>query len=184
MEITFYGRGGQGAVTAAELLVRALSYEGKYGQCQVSYGIERRGAPVNAFLRVDDKAITVRSRIYNPDCIVVLDPRLPEAVDVTAGLKEGGTAVLNTPRKARDVDLGVRLSRVGVVDASKIAGEIYGRRPIPLTNIIMVGALIAATQLVTLPSVIEALRHRFKGSLVLSNERGATLGFESTEVAP
>lgn len=182
MEVRFHGRGGQGAVTAAELLVKALSLEGKYGQSQASYGIERRGAPVMAFLRVEDKPITIRSRIRNPQCVVVLDAQLPEIVNVVAGLKEGGIAVLNTIKNPEEVELGVRLSKVGVVDATKISSDIYGRRPIPITNVIMIGALLATTNLVSLSSVIEAIKHRFKGALAESNELAINTAYSSTKV--
>ena len=182
MDTIFYGRGGQGAVTAAQLVLKALSYEGKYGQSQASYGIERRGAPVSAFLRVDDKPITVRSLIRNPDCIVVLDAKLPEVIDITAGLKEGGIAVLNTTKNAREIDLGLKLSKVGVVDATKVCNEVYGLRPIPITNVPMVGALIVTTNLVSLDSVIKAIKNTFEGALAKSNERAVSLAYESTEV--
>ena len=183
MEIRFHGRGGQGAVTAAELLVKALSLEGRYGQSQASYGIERRGAPVLAFLRVDDKPITIRSRICNPDCVVVLDAQLPKIVNVADGLKEAGIAVLNTDKSPEEIDLGVRLSKVGVVDATRIASDIYGRRPIPITNVIMIGALLATTNLVGLPSIIEAIRSRFEGGLAETNVLAVNAGYNSTKVA-
>jgi len=182
MEIVFHGRGGQGAVTAAEMLVKALSLEGKHGQSQASYGIERRGAPVMAFLRVDDKPIAIRSRIRSPDCVVVLDARLPKIINVVAGLKEGGVAVLNTDKDPEQIDLGVRLSKVGVVDAVKISNDIYGRGPIPITNVIMIGALLATTNLVSLPSVIEAINSRFKGALAKSNELAVNIAYNSTGV--
>lgn len=182
MEIRFHGRGGQGAVTAAELLVKALSVESRYGQSQASYGIERRGAPVMAFLRVDDKPITIRSRIHNPDCVVVLDAQLPRIVNVADGLKEGGIAVLNTDKSPEEIELGVRLSKVGVIDATKISSDIYGRRPIPITNVIMIGALLATTNLVSLPSVIEAIKNRFKGGLAESNELAINTAYNSTKV--
>ena len=87
-EIVFYARGGQGAVTAAAVLVTALSKEGKYAQAFPFFGGERRGAPVKAFLRIDDKPITTRSQIYKPDCIVVLDSKLPGTMNVFDGLKQ------------------------------------------------------------------------------------------------
>ena len=182
MEIIFHGRGGQGAVTAAEMLVKALSLEGKYGQAQASYGIERRGAPVVAFLRVDNKPITIRSRLQNPNCVVVLDAQLPNIVNVAAGLKAGSIAVLNTTRNPEEIDLGVKLSKIGVIDAVKIASDIYGRRPIPITNVIMMGALLATTNLVSLASAIEAVTERFSGALAKTNELAINTAYNSTKV--
>lgn len=182
MEIIFHGRGGQGAVTAAEMLVKALSLEGKYGQSQASYGIERRGAPVTAFLRIDHQPITIRSRITNPDCIVVLDAQLPKLVNVANGLKEGGIAVINTHEEFKEVDLAVQLSKAGTIDAVTIATDIYGRRPIPITNVIMMGALLAVTNLVSLSSTIEAIKGRFSGKLGKINEKALTVAYNSTQV--
>jgi 2-oxoacid:acceptor oxidoreductase gamma subunit (pyruvate/2-ketoisovalerate family) len=135
-----------------------------------------------AFLRVDDKPINIRSRIQNPNCVVVLDAQLPQIVNVAAGLKEGSIAVLNTDQNPEDIDLGVKLSKIGVVDAVKIATEIYGRRPIPITNVIMMGALIATTHLVSLPSAIAAVTERFTGNLAKSNELAINTAYNSTKV--
>lgn len=182
MEIIFHGRGGQGAVTAAEILVKALSLEGKYGQSQASYGIERRGAPVMAFLRIDDKPIKIRSRLRNPECVVVLDPQLPRIVDVAHGIKEGGIAILNTEKRPGEIEFGVRLSKLGVVDAVKISSDIYGPRPIPITNVIMIGALLATTSLVSLPTVVEAIEKTFADVLAQNNVRALHTAYDSTEV--
>jgi len=182
MEIVFHGRGGQGAVTAVEILVKALSLEEKFGQSQASYGIERRGAPVLAFLRADDKPITIRSRIRNPNCIVVLDEQLPNIINVASGLRDGGIAVLNTYKDPEDIVLGVKLSKMGVVDATKISSDIYGQRPIPITNVIMMGALIATTELVSMQSTVKAIRHRFKGTLGEKNEAAVDHGYNLTKV--
>ena len=97
-EVRFHGRGGQGAVTSAELVALSAIDEGKYAQAFPSFGPERRGAPVVAFLRVSDHQIRVRSKVYNPDIVVVLDPTLLDIVDVAAGLKPGGMVIVNTAK--------------------------------------------------------------------------------------
>ena len=96
LEIRFHGRGGQGAVTSAELLALSAINEGKYGQAFPSFGPERRGAPVVAFCRVDERQIKIRSEIYHPDLVLVLDPSILRIVNVTAGLKEDGILITNT----------------------------------------------------------------------------------------
>src|SRR5208283_5762471 len=116
-EIVFYARGGQGAVTAAAVLVAALAQEGKYAQAFPFFGGERRGAPVKAFLRIDDKPITTRSQIYKPDCIVVLDSKLPSSMNVYDGLKQGGIAVFNSALSPAEIKTRVPLAKIGTVDA-------------------------------------------------------------------
>ena len=182
LEVVFHGRGGQGAVTAAEIMVKALSLEGKYGQSQAKYGIERRGAPVQAFLRVDDQPISIRSRIRNPDCVVVLDPKLHSIVDVGEGLKDGGAVVLNIGPGVAIRNLRVKISKKGRIDAIKLSYDIFGRRPIPITNTIMLGALAAVTNIVQKESLISAIRAIFTGDLKKKNETAVTLGYEQTEV--
>lgn len=98
VEIRFHGRGGQGAVIASKILASALFKEGKYAQSFPAFGAERRGAPVMAFTRFDKKTITRRSMVYEPDHVVVLDEPILEVVDVTAGLKENGWILINTPQ--------------------------------------------------------------------------------------
>ncbi len=161
VEIRWHGRGGQGAVTSAELLARAAINEGKYAQAFPSFGPERRGAPVLAFDRISEKEpIRIRAEIAEPDVVVVLDSSLLSIVNVTSGLKEKGVLVINTRRPLQDVEseLGAKW-RLAVVDATKIARELLG---VPIVNTTMLGALLRATGVVKLESLFEPLRHRFK----------------------
>ena len=103
LEIRLHGRGGQGAVTSAELLALSAINEGKYGQAFPSFGPERRGAPVVAFCRVDDKQIKIRSEINNPDLVLVLDPSILRIVNITAGLKDDGILITNTKYTADEI---------------------------------------------------------------------------------
>ncbi|MFA5382913.1 MAG: 2-oxoacid:acceptor oxidoreductase family protein, partial [Candidatus Micrarchaeia archaeon] len=96
IEVRIHGRGGQGAVTAAELLAIAVGYKGKYSQSFPYFGVERRGAPVQAYCRIDDKPIRVHQNVYTPDYVVVLDPTLISSINVCEGLKKGGTVIVNS----------------------------------------------------------------------------------------
>ena len=98
IEIRIHGRGGQGAVIASEVLASAFFMEGKYVQAFPAFGVERRGAPVAAYTRIDDQPIRIRHFIYEPDHIIILDPTLIESTQVDAGLKDNGWMVINTDK--------------------------------------------------------------------------------------
>ena len=159
LEIRWHGRGGQGAVTSVEMLALTAIGEGKFAQGFPSFGPERRGAPVAAFTRIDDKRIKVRSGIYTPDVVVVLDPSLVAIVNVTEGLKPDGTLIVNTTQSPGEIkqELGFQ-GTVATVDASKIAREELG---VPITNTTMLGALIKVLKVVEIESVRSPLEHRF-----------------------
>jgi len=132
-EVRFHGRGGQGAVTAANILAIAAVKQGFYAQSFPYFGVERRGAPVQAFTRIDDKKIDIRMNVYNPDAVVVLDPSLMDVIDVTEGLKEGGIIVINTSKNPEDFKLGD--FKIATVDATKIALEHkLGSMAAPIVN--------------------------------------------------
>ncbi len=159
IEIRFHGRGGQGAVTSAEMLALAAIGEGKYAQAFPSFGPERRGAPVVAFCRIDHQKIRIRANIYGPDLVVVLDASLLKIVNVAGGLKPNGiliTTSSDSPEKVRE-DLKIR-HRIAVVDAVKIAREVLG---LPITNTTMLGSLVKASGLVSKESFIHPLKERF-----------------------
>ena len=182
MEIVFWGRGGQGAVTAAALLVLAASYEEKYAQASPFFGAEKRGAPVNAFLRISARPIFIHSRIYEPDCIIVLDAMLPQLVNVASGLKEGGTAILNASCSIGEVNLGANIGKIAILDATRIASSIYGHQTMPMTNMIMVGAFSRITGEVALEHVLTAIQYRFKGKIAEQNVAAAKEGYAAAEI--
>jgi pyruvate ferredoxin oxidoreductase gamma subunit len=159
IEVRFHGRGGQGAVTSAELMAMAAIGEGKYAQAFPSFGPERRGAPLQAFLRISDKPIRLREKVSTPDVVVVLDPALVSVGNVRVGLKDGGVLVVNTSKPVAAVrgECGFA-GRVGVVDATRIAEEELG---VAITNTTMLGALLQASPLVRLESLKGPLDHRF-----------------------
>ncbi|HOX07401.1 MAG TPA: 2-oxoacid:acceptor oxidoreductase family protein [Planctomycetota bacterium] len=156
-EIRFHGRGGQGAVVAAQILAAALFREGLYVQSFPAFGMERRGAPVAAFVRFDDRPIRLRSQIYAPDHIVVLDHHLLHTAAVLTGLKPGGWVIVNCNH--HDGRLGVPSDfRLAVVDASGIAAmNRLGSTSIPIVNTAILGAFAKATDLVGIDSVVSAI---------------------------
>jgi len=158
IEIRIHGRGGQGAVVASEILAKAVFYEGRYVQSFPAFGVERRGAPVMAFTRIDEKPIRLRTQIYEPDHIMVLDPTLLEVVDVTAGLKENGWILINSVDPPKAFSFPDRY-RVATVDANSIAFKHrLGPRNAPIVNTAILGAFSRITGIVQLESVIEAVR--------------------------
>lgn len=158
VEIRWHGRGGQGAVTSAELLARAAIEEGKYAQAFPSFGPERRGAPVLAFDRIDNKPIRIRAEITEPDVVVVLDATLLRVVNVTARLKKNGVLIVNTAKPLPAFESGKEW-RLATVDATKIAKEILG---VNITNTTMLGAVLRVTGVVKAESLFEPLHHRFE----------------------
>jgi pyruvate ferredoxin oxidoreductase gamma subunit/2-oxoisovalerate ferredoxin oxidoreductase gamma subunit len=162
-EIRFHGRGGQGAVMASEILALAAFNEGKHPQSFPSFGLERRGAPVAAFLRVDDAKIGLRHAIYEPDFIVVMDRSLLKLETTLAGLKTGGGLLINSadgPDSPGVID-GVGTNgdvAVGTVDASGIALKNgLGTRLMPIINTTILGAVVKMTGIVTIESLEAAI---------------------------
>ncbi len=153
-ELRIHGRGGQGAVVASKFLASALFREGRWVQSFPAFGVERRGAPVTAFLRIADEPILLRCEVTAPDELVVLDPTLIEAVDVTAGLEPGGTILVNSPKSPGSYTrLGNRF-RIATVDASAIACKHgIGSRTQPIVNTAILGAFAADSGLVGLDAV-------------------------------
>jgi pyruvate ferredoxin oxidoreductase gamma subunit len=180
IETRFHGRGGQGAVTSAELLALAAIQEGRFAQAFPSFGPERRGAPVLAFSRVDETQIRIRSQIYEPDVVMVLDSSLLEIIDVTEGLKPGGLLVVNSNHPIKE--LAERFTFQGklvVVDASHIARECMGR---PIANTTMLGALLRATGIVELRSMDEPLLNRFGSIIAAKNQTAMQQAFDKVEI--
>lgn len=180
IEIRWHGRGGQGAVTSAELLAQAAISEGKYAQAFPSFGPERRGAPVLAFVRISGrKPIRVRAEITKPDVVVVLDPGLLRIVDFTSGLKKDGIVVINTIKSAEQIRQELKIgSAIATVNATKIARELLG---VPITNTTMVGAVIKATGAVKLESLHEPLKNRF-GRLAEKNIGAMKRAYDETVI--
>jgi 2-oxoacid:acceptor oxidoreductase gamma subunit (pyruvate/2-ketoisovalerate family) len=183
LEIVFHGRGGQGAVTAANMLVAAALKDGNRGvQSFPLFGPERRGAPVKAFARISDSEIDLRSQIYRPDIVVVLDPVLVKLVDIVEGLKEEGTVVLNTSAKPGSMEFAQRF-RVATVDAAGISIE-HGLllSGIPVVNTPILGALPRVTGAVSLGAIQAAIKEQWKGEAGERYARAAEQAYKLTEV--
>lgn len=180
LQIRIHGRGGQGVVTAAEMLAIAAFEQGRYAQAFPSFGSERTGAPVVAFCRIDDREIRLREPIVAPDVLIVQDATLLHQVDVFQGLKPEGFVLINS-RKSFD-ELGVgelarrfRHERLITVPASDIALEHLGR---PLPNAVLLGGFAALSGLVALDAVGQAIRARFAGRVAEANIAAAAQAFE------
>jgi pyruvate ferredoxin oxidoreductase gamma subunit len=178
IEVRFHGRGGQGAVTSAEIIAQAAIAKERYAQAFPSFGPERRGAPVLAFLRVSDKPIRLRSRIYKPDAVIILDATLLGTVNPTEGLKDGGFVVINTNKSADELVSLFPGHNIAFVDASKIAREELG---VPITNTTMLGSLVKVTHAVDIESLEAPVKSRF-GANAQKNINAYTRAYNETVV--
>jgi len=159
IEIRVHGRGGQGAVVASKALAIAVAKQGKYVQSFPEFGVERRGAPVYAFTRIDDKEIFVRSKIYNPQHIVVLDPTLIDAIDVTEGLLKGGWIVINSTKPPSEFPELKKDYKVATVDASAIAiKHRLGPKIAPIVNTAILGAFAKVTGIISIDAIVEGIK--------------------------
>ena len=179
IEMRFHGRGGQGAVTSAELVAQAAIDTGKYATAFPSFGPERRGAPVVAFARVDERPVRIRSKVYNPDAVIVLDPSLVEIANPIEGLRDGGVLIINSSHDRETIRKQLSFSgRLAVVDATRIAKEVIG---LPITNTTMVGALVKATNLLTIEALKEPFKRRF-GKIASRNIEAMQRAWEETKI--
>jgi 2-oxoacid:acceptor oxidoreductase gamma subunit (pyruvate/2-ketoisovalerate family) len=181
-EIRLHGQGGQGVVAAGELIAIAASYEGKFCRAFPMYGSARRGAPVLAFAQIGEESEATRSMIYHPNYLMLLDPPMPEIMDVTTGLRDGGTIIYNTTKRADEAAKlfsKVKLGKLAVLDATGIAQRTIGR---PIPNTVMLGAFARATGLLRMESIDKALDKRFPPKLAESNKGAAKMGYETVEV--
>ena len=179
-QIRIHGRGGQGAVTAAEMLSVAAFFEGRHAQAFPSFGSERTGAPVAAFCRIADKEIRLREPILEPDCLIVQDPTLFKVIDVFAGLRPTGYLLVNTNKSLAELNIAGMASRLpeghaAAVPATDVALKHVGR---PLPNAVLLGAFAALAQLVHIDSVKRAIEEAFPGKVGAANVAAATEAYE------
>lgn len=180
LEIRIHGRGGQGGVTSAEILAKGAIAKEKYAQAFPSFGPERRGAPVQAFVRVAEERIRLRERIYNPDFVLVLDPSLLDIVNVGEGLKETGMVVVNSAENPGTIKDRYSFPRVARVDATKIALEELG---VPITNTTMLGCLLKASAILPPEDLEDIIAERFGPKLGPKNYAALQRAFKETEIA-
>jgi len=161
-EVRWHGRGGQGIVTASQLLARAALREGKYIQSFPEFGPERMGAPIKSYTRISDTAIKIHSGVESPDIVVVLDPTLIGHINIGEGLAENGLIILNSNLSIEQAakESGLSENKILTIDASKIAIESIGKN---LVNTCIMGALIKATGIVSLETLIKEIEISFTG---------------------
>ncbi len=180
LEVRIHGRGGQGAVTAAEMLSVAAFREGRHAQAFPSFGSERTGAPVVSFCRIDDEPIRAREPIAEPDALIVQDPTLLHQVDVFSGLQADGYILINSSRGLDELGLSdlaqrFRPERMLTVAATELARRYLGR---PLPNAVLLGGFAALTGLVSIDSVEAAIRDRFAEKLAAGNCEAARAAYD------
>ncbi len=177
-QVRIHGRGGQGVVTAAEMLSLAAFREGKHAQAFPSFGSERTGAPVVAYCRIDDKEIRVREPILSPDALIIQDPTLIHQVDLFAGLAPKATILLNTSRSFEELGIGdlTKRYRTYTVPATELALKHVGR---PVPNAALLGAFAALSSIVSLDAVHQAIGEKFSGKVGAANCAAATAAYQA-----
>ena len=160
IEIRFHGRGGQGAVTAANILAEAAFREGNDVQAFPYFGVERRGAPVTAFTKIDKKPIRVKSQIYEPDYVVVLAAQLVESINVAEGLKPNGVVIINSSKPPKHFKQFIQ-GKIATVDATEIAiNNRLGTRNAPIVNTAILGALARVSGIINIDSIVTSVRDK------------------------
>lgn len=157
-QIRIHGRGGQGVVTAAELIAIAAFKDGKEAQAFPVFGVERTGAPIESYARIDDNPIITKEQVYNPDILIIQDSSLLESVDVLKGATDKTLIIINTPKNKKELKIKLPPENIYTVDATKIALEIIGKN---IVNTIILGAFAKNTGMVSLGSLKKAIRQKF-----------------------
>ncbi len=174
LEIRLHGRGGQGTVTAAELIAEAAFYDGKFSQAFPSFGIERRGAPVEAYVRIGDQPITLHSKIYEPDYLIIQDPSLVSLKEITQGVKDSTSIIINSEKDDRAFRNFFKKNKIQTIPATQIALEILKK---PIINTILLGAFAGACGLLDPLSLQKAISLRFNGEIAALNLKAMNTAF-------
>ena len=171
-QIRIHGRGGQGVVTAAELIAIAAFKDGWQAQAFPSFGVERTGAPIEAFARIDDKPIRTREHVYKPDVLIVQDPSLLSVIDVQKGCDDNTVVIVNTTKKKNQLNLTLPEKNIYALDATKIALDKIGRN---IVNTVILGAFAKVTGLASLESLEKAISQKFskKGQKIIDKNINA-----------
>lgn len=156
-EIRVHGRGGQGAVTTSQIIAISAFYDGKYSQAFPSFGVERRGAPVQSFSRISDREINIRQHVYNPDYVIVLDASLLETINVANGTSEKSFILINTDKN--EININTK-ANIKCLDVTQVALDIIGK---PFVNMASLGAFSALTREISMDSLEKAIKENFKG---------------------
>jgi 2-oxoisovalerate ferredoxin oxidoreductase gamma subunit len=177
-EIRFHGRAGQGVVVGAKILANAFLVEGKCVATFPMYGVARRGSPVSAFIRLDDKPIREKCQVYRPHCLLIAEPSMVNSPEMFRGLQSEGMLVLNAPQPLEESP-HENLRKIGVLDATGIALKETGTL---VANIPLLAAFAATTDWVTLDSLLSCLKEYFTGSSLERNFRSAVRGFREVKI--
>jgi pyruvate ferredoxin oxidoreductase gamma subunit len=171
-EIRIHGRGGQGVVTTAEIIAIAAFYDNKNSQSFPSFGVERTGAPIEAFARIDNGLIRTREHIYRPDILIILDPTLIGAIDITKGCDEKTKIIINTCLPKEKLNIRLPEKNIYTVDAAKIALKIFKKN---IINTAILGALAKKTSIIGLNSLKKAIKKKFsdKGPEIINKNLSA-----------
>jgi 2-oxoacid:acceptor oxidoreductase gamma subunit (pyruvate/2-ketoisovalerate family) len=184
IEVRFHGRGGQGVVSAARLIAEAAILEGKYVQAFPEFGAERSGAPIAAYARVNDEPIELHSFIYHPGVVVVVDRSMAASKNTISGLAIDGSFVCNFEGSPGEIRTKLGFDgngvKVGAVDATGVALKSLGR---DFPNTPMLGALLKATNIVGMESMVNVMNAKFKGPMQASNAEALRLGYEGVKFA-
>lgn len=171
-EVRFHGRGGQGAVTSSQLLAIAAFHSGKHGMAFPNFGVERRGAPVESFTRIDDAPINLRAHVYTPDYVIVLDPTLIGCIDPANGLKEDGLMLINSDKNEKEYEklYPKKNFRIHTINVTKVALDVIGK---PFVNVATLGAFASISGEVTLESLMKGVDQMLehKGKLAELNRK-------------
>ena len=158
IQIRIHGRGGQGVVTAAELITIAAFKSGLQAQAFPSFGVERTGAPVESYVRLDDQPIILREQIYQPNVLIIQDVSLLDSVDITKGADKKTIIIINTAKTKENLKINLPKANIYTIDATKIALEIIGKN---IVNTVILGAFAKITGLVDLSSLKQAIQEKF-----------------------
>lgn len=166
-QIRIHGRGGQGVVTAAELIAIAAFYDGQEAQAFPSFGVERTGAPIEAFARIDSRPIRTREHVYAPDILIIQDPTLIGTVDVEKGATDKTLLIINTKKPKSDLKFKLPAKNIFAIDATKIALEKIGKN---IVNTVILGSVAKNTKLFKLDSLKKAIEQKFheKGEKIIN----------------
>lgn len=175
-QIRIHGRGGQGVVTAAELLAIAAFKDGYQAQAFPSFGVERTGAPIESFTRIDDKFILTREHVYNPDYLIIQDASLLNTENLTKGCDDKTIAIINTAKKREEIKIDLKMNNVYTIDATKIALKIIGKN---IVNTVILGAFAKATGIISLEGIKEAIEQKF----LQKNSKLVNKNIEAVEAA-
>ncbi len=180
-QVRIHGRGGQGVVSAAEMLSIAAFEEGKHAQAVPSFGSERMGAPVVAYVRIDESEIELREPVLEPNLLIVQDPTLFSAIDVFAGLREDGYLLVNTSKSMEDLGVAeaaqkLPVGNVAVVPATELAMRHLNR---PTPNTVLLGAFTAMSDVVRIDSVLKAIAQKFPGKVGDMNIAAAQAAYDT-----